>query len=82
MTGGKSQGVSIGDTFIVKEKGKSVKNPQTGIQMELPGKEVGKIRVTFTGGDTPESEFSLVEFIEGSIDETNLSNYYIQEIKS
>lgn len=81
ITGGTSQGISVGDTFRVKEKGKTVKNPQTGIKMELPGKEVGMIKVTFMGGETPESEFSLVQFIEGSIDENNLLNYYIEEIK-
>jgi curli biogenesis system outer membrane secretion channel CsgG len=81
ITGGATQGLSVGDIFVVKEKGKTVKNPQTGIKMELPGKTVGKIKVTFTGGETPESEFSLVEFIEGQIDENNLLNYYIEEDK-
>ncbi len=81
MTGGKSQGVSEGDIFIVKEKGKSVKNPQTGMMMNLPGKTAGKIKVTFTGGDTPNDEFSIVEFTEGSINTANLSNYVIEENK-
>jgi curli biogenesis system outer membrane secretion channel CsgG len=81
ITGGSSQGISIGDVFLVKEKGKTVKNPQTGIKMELPGKVVGKIKVTFTGGETPETEYSLVQFTDGKIDENNLSNYFIEEIK-
>ncbi|MDR0682480.1 MAG: CsgG/HfaB family protein [Dysgonamonadaceae bacterium] len=81
ITGGATQGIAVGDIFLVKEKGKAVKNPQTGIKMELPGKEVGKIEVTFSGGETPETEFSLVRFIEGEMDENNLSNYYIEEIK-
>jgi hypothetical protein len=81
VSGGQSQGIAVGDVFAVRAKGKSVKNPQTGITMELPGKTVGKIEVTFTGGETPETEFSLVKFTEGSIDAENLSNYYIEEIK-
>jgi len=81
ITGGASQGLSVGDEFKVVEKGKQVKNPQTGMTMELPGKQVGKIKVTFTGGETRESEFSLVEFAEGQIDTNNLTNYYIEEIK-
>jgi curli biogenesis system outer membrane secretion channel CsgG len=81
ITGGATQGLSAGDIFVVKEKGKTVKNPQTGIKMELPGKPVGKIKITFTGGETPEAEFSLVEFTEGQIDTNNLSNYYIEEDK-
>lgn len=81
ITGGKSQGIVEGDSFLVKERGKTVKNPQTGMNMELPGKEIGMIRVIFSGGDTPETEFSLVEFTQGNINEENLSNYYIEEIK-
>jgi curli biogenesis system outer membrane secretion channel CsgG len=81
ISGGKSQGLKAGDTYNVIEKGKSVKNPQTGMMIELPGKNVGKIKIDFTGGDNPQNEFSMVSFIEGSIDKQNLNNYYIQEVK-
>ncbi|MBI9034554.1 MAG: penicillin-binding protein activator LpoB, partial [Bacteroidales bacterium] len=60
ISGGKSQGIEVGSTFDVLEKGKSIKNPQTGMMMELPGKLVGKVIVDFCGGETPESEFSMV----------------------
>jgi len=79
ISGGASQGLAMGDKFSVKEKGRSVKNPQTGIMMELPGKTVGKIRITFTGGESVENEFSIAEFTEGQIDESQLSNYFIIE---
>lgn len=81
ITGGKSQGLTEGQEFAVKEKGKVVKNPQTGLNMELPGKQVGTIKITFSGGDTPESEFSIVEFLQGGIDHSKLDNYYIEEIR-
>jgi curli biogenesis system outer membrane secretion channel CsgG len=81
VSGGKTQGLTIGDLFTVKEKGKSVKNPQTGIQMELPGKVAGKIKITLTGGESVDNEFSTAEFVEGEIDETQLTKYYIEEIK-
>jgi curli biogenesis system outer membrane secretion channel CsgG len=81
VSGGKSQNIKVGDFFDVVEKGKKVKNPQNGMMMELPGKTVGKVRVAFSGGDTAESEFSMVEFVEGSIDQNTLSSYYIKEIK-
>lgn len=73
--------MKVGDIYEVIEKGKSVKNPQTGMMMELPGKSVGKIKIDFTGGENPQSEFSMVSFSEGSIDKQNLNNYYIKEIK-
>lgn len=81
ISGGKTQGLKIGDVYEVIEKGKSVKNPQTGMLIELPGKSVGKIKIDFTGGDNPQSEFSMASFIEGSIDPQNLSMYFIKEIK-
>jgi len=80
ISGGKSQGLKIGDVYEVVEKGKSVKNPQTGMMIELPGKIVGKIKIDFTGGDNAQNEFSMVSFTEGSVDKQNLSNYYIKEI--
>ncbi len=79
MSGGASQGIVAGDIFTVMSKGKKVKNPQTGITIELPGKVVGKVRVEQTAGDTPESEISIVSVIEGSIDPTQFENYFITD---
>lgn len=81
ISGGATQGLAQGDLFIVKKKGKIVTNPQTSIKFELPGKEVAKVSIEMTGGDTPETEFSIVNFKEGSIDKNNLADYYIEEIK-
>ncbi|WP_321332754.1 CsgG/HfaB family protein [uncultured Bacteroides sp.] len=81
VSGGASQGISVGDVFAVKSKGKTVKNPQTGINIELPGKTVGKVEVVSVGGDTPEAEYSMVTFKEGNIDGSKLQDYYIEEIK-
>lgn len=83
IAGGASQGIKSGDTFSVKTKGKKVKNPQTGVMIELPGKSLGTVTVTETAGDTPETEFSFVSFSGDSsaIDTNKLTDYYIEEIK-
>ena len=81
VSGGKTQGLKLGEMYDVVEKGKTVKNPQTGMSFELPGKSVGKIKISFMGGENAQSEFSMVTFAEGGIDKQNLSNYYIKEIK-
>lgn len=81
ISGGKSQGLKVGDVYDVVQKGKSVKNPQTGMMMELAGKKVGKIRIDLLEGDNPQNEFAMVSFIEGNMDPQNLNNYYIKEIK-
>ena len=73
IAGGASQGVKEGDTFAVKTRGKKVKNPQSGMMIELPGN---------TGGDTPETEYSFVEYNGTTpIDASKLNTYYIEEIK-
>lgn len=81
IAGGESQGIASGDEFAIKTRGKKVKNPQTGIMIELPGKTIGSLRIVQSAGDTPETEFSIVDIISGSeqIDTNNLSNYIIEE---
>ena len=77
MSGGETQGIEVGDEFSIVQKGKSVKNPQTGLLIELPGKVVATIKIIQTLGDTPESEVSMASLIDGSIDTAQLEKYYI-----
>jgi hypothetical protein len=81
ISGGASQGIKVGDIFDAFIKGKKVKNPQTGISIELPGRKVGQIQVDYLGGENPQNEFSLVSFINGQINQDDLTKYYIKEIK-
>ena len=82
IAGGASQGIKVGDVFAVKTKGKKVKNPQTGVMIELPGKQIGTVTVSQTSGDTPETEYSFVTFSgESAINANKLMDYYIEEIK-
>lgn len=79
ISGGKSQGVTVGSEFAVYEKGKSVKNPQTGMMIELPGKRVAGVKVNYVGGDTPQNEFAMVDITDGAFEKDKLENYYITE---
>ncbi|MFA6844039.1 MAG: CsgG/HfaB family protein [Bacilli bacterium] len=81
ISGGKSQGLLPGDKFSVFSKGKKIKNPQNGLMIELPGKQVGSVLIISSGGNTSETEYSFVKFAEGGIDSNKLNNYYIEEIK-
>ena len=80
VAGGASQGLSNGDSFAIMTAGKKVKNPQTGVTIELPGKKVGTVTVVMTGGDTPETEFSFVEVnSDVDINSQNMDKFYITE---
>ncbi|MDO4790203.1 MAG: CsgG/HfaB family protein [Porphyromonas sp.] len=79
IAGGASQGLKVNDKFDVYTRGKKVKNPQTGVEFELPGKKVATIRVEMVAGDTPTTEFSIVTIVDGSFDFNSLDKYYVQE---
>ena len=81
ISGGKSQNIEVGNKFDVLLKGKRIKNPQTGMFIELPGKKIGEVEVILSAGDLPESEYSIVNLINGSVDKEKLSNYIISEKK-
>ena len=79
IAGGKSQGIKAGEMFDVLEKGKQVKNPQTNVQITLPGKKIAKIRVNSLVGDTLENEAAVCELVSGNLG-TDFSNIYIEEV--
>lgn len=79
IAGGASQGLKEGDVFVVYKKGKSVKNPQTGMMIELPGTKLGNVTVISSFGDTPESEISLCSYEGEAINSEELTNYYIMD---
>lgn len=82
IAGGASQGIKEGMTFTIKTEGKKVKNPQTGIMVTLPGKNVGTAKILMTGGDSPETEYSFVEVNSSeNINANNMSNYIIEQEK-
>lgn len=80
ISGGKSQGIKVGDTFAIMQNGRKVKNPQTGILIELPGKMIAKIKIEQLFGSTQEEEVAFGTIIEGTIDENKLENYYVTEL--
>ena len=77
ISGGASQGVTPGDKFNVYKKGRKVKNPQTGMEIELPGTLLGVVTVLSSIGDTPETEISFCSYSGADLDEEHLENYYI-----
>lgn len=79
MSGGASQGITEGAKFYLYKKGKIVNNPQTGANVELPGKKIGELTVLTTTGDTPETEISFCSYEGEKFDLKKLMDYYIME---
>ncbi len=79
ISGGKSQGLKPGQELSVKTQGKQVKSKQTGFTITLPGKEVAKIKVLSSFGETENSEGSVVELVSGSIEGYPITSLEITE---
>lgn len=78
ISGGPSQGLDPGTQLVVYQKGKVVKNPQTGANVELPGRRVATVEVASSFGEDEFNEISLVTVVSGSISKT-LDNYYVSD---
>ncbi len=83
MAGGKHQNIKLGEVFQVQLKGKSVKNPQTNMDITLPPKKIAQIKVVSFSGNRPENEISLCEIVSGDLSPyiraKNFSKLYVTE---
>jgi curli biogenesis system outer membrane secretion channel CsgG len=83
ISGGKSQNIKVADLFDVMQEGKKVKNPQTNMDIFLPSKKIGELRVVSSIGDTPENEVSLCNIVKGDlsqyINQKDFSTLYIRQ---
>ncbi len=80
--GGQAQGLRIGDKFTVLKKGRTIVNPQTGVEVMLPGTPVATLSVIQLAGSGQLNEISMTELIDGLIPEgADFSNYIIEEKK-
>jgi curli biogenesis system outer membrane secretion channel CsgG len=74
ISGGKAQGVRPGMTFVVETRGQRVKSPQTGFEIQLPGREVARVQVVSNFGENETNEGSVVSVVSGSIQGMNIED--------
>lgn len=79
ISGGKSQGLKVGDVLKVMKHGKTVKNPQSGLLVELPRQEVAQIKVESFAGDG-NNEVSICTVYSGSIAGISTDQLIVQEL--
>ncbi len=71
ISGGKRQGLKIGDRLLVVTPGKIIKSPQTGFNVQLPHKQVGEIEIEGFFGDSETNEGSICRMVEGPMPTTD-----------
>lgn len=82
ISGGKQQGLRVGDELAVFQRGQILKNPQTGLPIELPGTEIARIKIGALLGDEVANEVAVCSLVAGSIPSQSFDNIYVQEISS
>ncbi|PKI02413.1 CsgG/HfaB family protein [Glaciecola sp. 33A] len=78
MTGGASQGISVGDEFTILQKDKQIKNPQTGFMIELAGKPIATATVVLLSG-AAKNEISIVSLDTQLSLQTDLAQLVVME---
>ncbi len=79
IAGGEKQGLRVGDSFFIYQNGKTIKNPQTGMTIELPGKKVATIKVISQFGTTYTDEGSVCEVVDGNLKGVSINELYVQK---
>ena len=77
ISGGRHQGLQVGDSLVLVESGKKVRSQQTGFNIELPGTNVAVVEVVSFFGDTAESEGSITKIISGNTPNEEYDTYYL-----
>lgn len=79
IAGGVKQGIKVGNVFTVYKKGDVIKNPQTGIPIELPGTKIASIKVISQFGSSYTNEGSICKIVDGSLKGVRLNELYIEK---
>lgn len=67
ISGGPSQGLAVGDRFVVETRGETLVSGQTGLPITLPGEQVAEVELVSFFGDQPTSEGALARITSGSL---------------
>jgi len=78
ISGGKSQGLNVGDKFKVMKRGRQIKNPQTGMMIELPRTEAAVLTIVTVSGEG-NNEISICTVTGGSLSGLATKDLVVQE---
>ena len=79
IAGGQKQGLKVNDTFSIYKKGKSIKNPQTGMMIELPGSKIASVKIISQFGTTYTDEGSITQILSGNLKGENTNELYVEK---
>ncbi len=80
ISGGKSQGLKVGDILQVMEQGSTVKSKQSSFDINLPPQKIAEIKVISFFGENENNEGSVCQIFSGEINDSNLEKIYVEEV--
>ena len=80
VAGGDEQGLLVGDMLRVMKRGRIVKDPQYGNDIELPREEVGRIQIVSFFGSGLDGQGSICTLQDGSISGLDMADLVVEEI--
>jgi curli biogenesis system outer membrane secretion channel CsgG len=81
ISGGKMQGIKVGDTLRLMMPGKKVRSKQSGFEVSLPSKQVATLKVVSLFGDNENNEGSVCDIISGTVDPVAAASMFVEEDK-
>lgn len=82
ISGGERQGLRVGDELVIVLEGERVKSGQSGLEITLPGQEIGRIRIIGLFGNNETDEGSVAQIIKGSIPKNLSTRIFVREPKT
>jgi curli biogenesis system outer membrane secretion channel CsgG len=79
ISGGKFQGLEVGDVLAIMREGEKVKSQQTGFEITLPSTEIGAIKILSLFGDSEANEGAVGTIVSGAVPEGRPEGIYVAE---
>ncbi len=79
ISGGKSQGIKVGDYLTVFQKTKTIKSKQSGFDIDLPPKKIGTLKIISLFGDNETNEGAIGEIIEEGLQISLTDDLFVRE---
>lgn len=81
ISGGKHQGLKVGDALAAMEAGETVKSRQTGFDVTLPARQVASLKVVQLFGENETNEGAVCEVSGGAIPQPLSPRLFVTEAK-
>lgn len=81
ISGGKHQGIKVGDMLSVLRTGQKVKSQQSEFDITLPSKEIASIKVINLFGNTETDEGAVCELVNGNLQNISRDELFVAEKK-